>query len=279
MAGGNVRRKRTANYTIIGNEPMDDDVLNAESLGVLCYVRSRPDNWHTHPKQLAKRFACGRDRIYRILTDLIDAGYVERARQRIVGGQWGPVEYIFYDDPVEPRPENTEVAPDPENPYPEKPRPENPDTENTHALLKTDSLPRTDNNKKLTLTNDEIDLAFEHRLWPAYPKRSGQRGKPEAKKKFRTIVKSGGNIEKIIDAATKLASDWEPRISRKPIDAQFIPMAATWLNKLRWDDEEGGTPEGGETMFDLAKDFENRVRESNHEHRVDDDPGDRPIDG
>jgi hypothetical protein len=120
-------------------------------------------------------------------------------------------------------------------------------------------------------TDSEIDQIFEERFWPVYPKRLGSRGKPEAKKKFRTVVRSGGKVEKIIDAATKLAADWVPRISRKPADAQFIPMAATWLNKGRWDDEpdelqgDDGPPiRGAETMFDLANHFENRVRETSY---------------
>lgn len=301
MAGGNVRRKRTANFTIIGNKPMDDETLGAETLGVLCYVRSRPDDWAVHPMQLAKRFGCGRDRIYRILTELIEAGYVERSMQRLDGGQWGSVDYVFYDDPHDPRPENTEAVPCTENAEAEKPQ-----AENTDTLLRTDLLPRTDTDQKTPVaskatkraTDAEIDAIFEERFWPIYPKRVGTRGKQEALKKFRTIVRAGGNVDKITIAAAKLAADWAPRISRKPADAQFIPMAATWLNKGRWDDEpddreaDGDGPPfrgggGGETMFDLANHFENRVRETSygqaspaHYHDGDSAAGaDRLIDG
>jgi hypothetical protein len=139
-------------------------------------------------------------------------------------------------------------------------------------------------------TDADIDQIFEDRFWLAYPKRLGSRGKPEAKKKFRTIVKAGADVEKIVAEATKLAADWARRIARKPADATFIPMAATWLNKGRWDDEpddvngDGGPPMrggGGDTIFDIANDFERRVRtnEATHGNSTGtDDNGHRPLD-
>ena len=83
------------------------------------------------------------------------------------------------------------------------------------------------------------------------------------------MVKAGEDVEKIIAASETFAANWAPRLARKPADAKFIPMAATWLNKGRWDDEpEGQAPPGagGESMIDLANEFERRVRDRESEY-------------
>jgi Helix-turn-helix domain len=121
-------------------------------------------------------------------------------------------------------------------------------------------------------TDVEIDQVFEERFWPAYPKRIGDRRKPEARAKFRSIVKKSGakaaaTMEKIIDAALRHAANWKPRIARKPADAQYIEGAVVWLNKLRWDDEQGDpTDQVAEmSMIDLANHFERRRATDNDE--------------
>jgi hypothetical protein len=293
------RYTRTKDFTIIGNDCLRDDTLSAESLGVLCYLRGKPDDWKVMPTELAGRFKCGRDRIGRILKELIGHGYIKKVRPRDpVTKAWLPVEFAVFDTRSEPLPENTFMAtddePPPENPsMAPEPLTENPSMENPSlgfATLLNTELPNTESNQKNLVrskrtkpTDAEIDQVFEERFWPAYPKRAGPRGKPEAKKKFRTIIKTSAHpandMEKIIDAATKFATDWAPKIARKPDEAQYILMAATWLNKRRWDDEQGPPPEGGETMFDLANHFENRAKATDHDNSNYHDDGHGLIDG
>lgn len=113
-----IRRRHNGNFTVIGNAPMDDKALAAEALGVLCYLRSRPDNWTVLPRQLQDRFGCGRDRIYRILKELIQAGYIIRRQLRGADSTWKSLEYLVLDEPNQP--------------FPEKP-----DAENANALIRT----------------------------------------------------------------------------------------------------------------------------------------------
>jgi predicted transcriptional regulator len=87
-----INRKRSTGYTTIENECLLDARLSPEAIGVLCYMRLAPDE--TNPQQLAVRFRCGRDRIYRILNELIDTGYLKRNRQRGPDGTMGLVEYV-----------------------------------------------------------------------------------------------------------------------------------------------------------------------------------------
>jgi hypothetical protein len=109
-------------------------------------------------------------------------------------------------------------------------------------------------------SDDEIDKIFDEHFWPAYPKRGGIQNRPEAMKRFRKIVRSGKDAEKIVHAATNFADYWNPKVDRKPADAEFIPTAANWLKKRGWEDD---VPEarGGETIFDIAQQLENRVRD------------------
>jgi len=114
-----IRRKHNSNFTVIGNAPMNDQRLTAEALGLLCYLRSRPDDWTVLPRQLQARFSCGRDRIYRIIKELIETGYIVRRDVRGPGKTWKAPEYLVLD-------------------HPDQPFPEKPDTANTDTLLRTE---------------------------------------------------------------------------------------------------------------------------------------------
>src|SRR4051794_23321245 len=95
-----IRRRYNANYCVIPNKIMDDKELSAEGLGVLCYLLSRPPNWSVYAEQLKDRFGCGRERMYRILNEIIDLGYIRRERLRCATSKkFTEYEYIVYDDP------------------------------------------------------------------------------------------------------------------------------------------------------------------------------------
>ena len=40
-----IRRRHNKNFTVIGNELFSDERLSLEALGLLCYLRSRPNDW------------------------------------------------------------------------------------------------------------------------------------------------------------------------------------------------------------------------------------------
>jgi len=147
-----ITRQRATNYAIIPNAVAEDSRLTFEARGVLCYLLAKPNDWKVNIVDLQRAGGIGRDKVYRILNELLAAGYIERRQARLAQGTVGEVEYIVYDDPVPdslPFPENPEaVMPLPEKPYavqplPEKPRPVQPDTANTDALIRTQTLPNT----------------------------------------------------------------------------------------------------------------------------------------
>jgi hypothetical protein len=130
------------------------------------------------------------------------------------------------------------------------------------------SRPKKTKGTKLVLAG-----SFEE-FWLVFPRRDGASPKHVAELKFIAAIKSGEKPEIIIAAAVRLGSEWKHRLERKLGDSKFIPMAATWLHQKRWlDGPSGRPPDGGETMFDLADHFEQRVRDQGNEQRSDDDGG------
>ena len=75
-----------ANFTIIRNELLSDG-LSCEALGVICYLLSKPDNWEISKRELGKHFRIGRDKINRIINELLKAGYMETHQPRSRDGK------------------------------------------------------------------------------------------------------------------------------------------------------------------------------------------------
>lgn len=139
-----IRRKLAANFTTIPNEIFDFG-LSLEATSLLIYLLSRSRNWRVIPDQLRDKFGCGRDKIYRLLTELIAAGFLHRSKSAD-----GSIRYTVFDRPTEPLPENQEVGrrnPNPEN-QEQDPNPEKPDPENQDVLPSTERVPRTDREER-----------------------------------------------------------------------------------------------------------------------------------
>ena len=124
-----VTRKRTSEFAIIPNEVAEDNNLSFDARGLLCYLLAKPDNWKVQVQNIQKAGNIGRDKSYRLLNELINAGYVEKQISRDQLGRICDTDYIVYDCAVPARlpiPENPEVdIPLTENPETDDPLPEN----------------------------------------------------------------------------------------------------------------------------------------------------------
>ena len=80
----------------------------------------------------------------------------------------------------------------------------------------------------------QIDESAFARFQAAYPKRDGGQKWPVAEKKFRALVKSGVDPERIISGAERFAKQMQQKGS---IGTEFVPMAATWINQQLYSDE------------------------------------------
>lgn len=95
-----IKRHHNRAFVSIANAVMDDTRLSAEHLGFLAYLLSRPHDWQVHVLQLAKRFKVGRNKTYRLLSELMDFGYIERGDQGRSGGRYAGIDYVVFDQPI-----------------------------------------------------------------------------------------------------------------------------------------------------------------------------------
>lgn len=105
-------------YFQMRRETAQNRKLSWDARGVLCYLLSQSDDWVVQVKDL-QQAKCGRDKVYRILDELKQAGYIQRERKQTEAGkfEWG--DYLVSELPF---PENPYTAnPDTVEPYTEKP--------------------------------------------------------------------------------------------------------------------------------------------------------------
>ena len=69
-----IRRKTNAKYTLIPNDPIHDEKLSFECLGLLTYLLSRPNDWTVNLKQLRSRGSLGREKMQQLVRELLIMG-------------------------------------------------------------------------------------------------------------------------------------------------------------------------------------------------------------
>lgn len=116
------------NFYMLDKTISEDKRLSWAARGLLVFLLGKPDHWRVSVPALVNETskACkstGRDAVYKLLSELIDAGYAHRQKHSN-----GTIDYTV----SEPNPEKPYQA---INPNPEKPDPENPDPENPDALV------------------------------------------------------------------------------------------------------------------------------------------------
>jgi hypothetical protein len=87
-------------YTIINNRSLWDSTLSFGAVGLWARLLSRPDDWEISVVELQRSSKTGRDKIYRLLNELIEKGYVIRQQTRSTGKhaqQFGKFEYLIFE--------------------------------------------------------------------------------------------------------------------------------------------------------------------------------------
>ncbi len=127
MSDKNVKIRRAKHdkenpYYMASRATAQDKTISYESLGLLNYILSKPDDWIIQPTDL-EREGCKRNRVYRLLNELIEHQYIERIYERNAKGRILSVDYVAHENPLATSPlpafqemENQEV----ENPEMEK---------------------------------------------------------------------------------------------------------------------------------------------------------------
>jgi len=95
------------NYSVVPNNMLNDEGLDADCLAVMVYLLSKPSNWIVKPTNLQNRFKFGKDKTYRVINQLIKKQYIVREEHR-VEGQYASFTYYVYDSPFPCLPETAE---------------------------------------------------------------------------------------------------------------------------------------------------------------------------
>lgn len=98
-------------FSIIPNETLND-CLSWEALGLLAYLCSKPDDWEVSVAHLTNhssrgKHPSGREKTYRILEELKQAGYMRKVTKRVKGRFVG-VDYIISPTRLEHPPSHTQ---------------------------------------------------------------------------------------------------------------------------------------------------------------------------
>jgi len=132
------------NFYMLDKTISEDKRLSWAARGLLVFLLGKPDHWRVSVPALVNETsnACkstGRDAVYKLLSELIDAGYAHRQKHSN-----GTIDYTV----SEPNPEKPyqAIKPNPEKPNPEKPDPENPDAlVNIHTAVRIEEAARAVN--------------------------------------------------------------------------------------------------------------------------------------
>ena len=89
-------------YVMILRETLYDSNLSLKAKGLLCFILSKPDDWHIYVRSLSQELKEDKNTIARILNELIEHGYCLRQTQsRNVQGQYIGYDYIFFESKEE----------------------------------------------------------------------------------------------------------------------------------------------------------------------------------
>lgn len=123
-------------YTVISNALVNDPSLSLNALAVMTYLISKPHDWRVRADDIQRRFQISRGKVYNILDELMERGYLSREIIR-QGGRVKECRYTVMEHPVP-------ALPDTDSPLPDSPLIENQLVVNQH------------NDKVITLPSNEI---------------------------------------------------------------------------------------------------------------------------
>ena len=197
-------------FTQIPNDWVRDERLTLEARGLLAQIMSHRPGWNLSIKSLAGRNHVGRDKVKRILDELLKFGYLERSEKQGHDERGHLAGYDYYTrDPQgvtrEPcKAEPTKAEPDKADKPPKKTIPKE-----EHKLQK----------------NIYIEKAIEQ-FWAIYPRRTAKGRVADA----LTKALKKASLDDILAGAERYRDDPNRE------DA-FTQYPATWLNAEGWDDD------------------------------------------
>ena len=212
------------NFYLLSKTISEDGRLSWAARGLLVFLLGKPDHWeisvaHLRGETAASAKPTGRDGVYGLLQELINAGYVQRHQGRQDNGLLGEINYLVSESPLPAQP--LPASPDTAQPYTANPTLVS--IEGKQGLKKAVSTENPSGNSV-----DPLE-GFES-FWKLYPNGKGKQEAVVAWKK----LKPDADLRQTLFAALAnhcVSRDWIKD------DGQYVPMASTWLNKKRYLDE------------------------------------------
>lgn len=97
------RRKRSANFTVLGNAVLFDRRLDLDECAAIVKLLAKPHDWQIKPSHLQAEWGVGRAKFYRIVNKLIRLGYITRGEMiKDAWQRFTACEYIINEEPEAP---------------------------------------------------------------------------------------------------------------------------------------------------------------------------------
>ena len=197
-------------YAQIPNAWLRDNRLSLEARGLLAQIMSHRPGWNMSLKSLSDQNGIGKDKVRRIIAELMDHNYLERSERQNKDDKGRMTSYDY-------------ITRDP-SPRAGLPRTEKPYTGEPHTVIRPPKNTKVKEEQVKENQTKEIEQEFNN-FWDIYPRKVG---KEQARKAF---IANKNKLGAIMDGVRRMAAD--PNLP----DKQFIPHASTWLNRGGWDDE------------------------------------------
>ncbi|WP_353641336.1 helix-turn-helix domain-containing protein [Mesorhizobium sp. WSM2239] len=171
------RGARNARYTTVPNHVFEDVRLSMEARWLLGYLLSKPDNWTVRMGDIRKKGACGRDKARAMVSELVDAGYMEREDAR-KSGKFNGLALVIFDEPQgerQPETESVTSLPQTEKPATVEPATANPPLVKTEAL----AIPEDRIEREREREPEENPKTIEARGWALLKDWPGFAGMPK----------------------------------------------------------------------------------------------------
>lgn len=91
-----IKNHHTQNYTTIYNSFAQDKGLTLELRGFGIYLLSMPSNWNINPNQLRSELNIGRDKVTKLINELIEKGYMFKQQKDPSFSKKGELKNIYY---------------------------------------------------------------------------------------------------------------------------------------------------------------------------------------
>ncbi len=233
--------KQSVPFTQLCNKTIQN-CTNMEAIGMWAYLQSMPDEWELNPNQLKKHFNVGKNKIYRILTYMIEAKLIVRHVHVCAKGTRVKTTYTVLNgmEFLEPSRPVQECAPLPQNP-----EVDNPEVDNRDYIKERDLQKKEKDIKEISLINSASENAQEKstinfdEFWKIYPVK---KNKVRAKKIWDRNKLDKLSAEICFDVTRRVhgCAQWN--------DIQFIPHPSTYLANKLWNDDL--TPSSAEKKQD-----------------------------